>query len=147
MNVLILWYIAAIIMGFGLWILFSLRRKDSEFFKRIERRNSAMMDEDDWPDDDTTYSMEEVMARMEKTMRIGKKYYGQNYRRGGMFRYDHPISKRRGQKFLDELSPGISGMINNKIERRKEAVVEREPFRGSRYRTGRKYRRYFGNNR
>lgn len=101
-----------------------------------------------WPEDEVTYSMEEVMARMEKSMRIAKKYYSRNQRRGGMFRFDHPISKRRGQKFLGELSPGLPDMINKKIARQKPGrVVEQEPVRGSRYRSSRRHRRYFGNNR
>ena len=118
-----------------------LRKQDAEFFERIEERNSEMMDDD-------TYSMEEMMDRMEKTMRVGRKYYNRNTRRGGMFRFEHPISKRRGQKFLDELTPGLSSMINNRIARQKPGrVIEQKPAKNSRYRAGRKYRRYFGNNR
>ena len=119
-----------------------IRKRDAEFFALIDERNSEMLD------DDTLYSMEEVMARMNKTMRVGRKYYSRNYRRGGLFRFEHPVSVRRGQKFLGELSPGLPDMINSKITRQKPGrIVEQKPAKSSRYRTGRKYRRYFGNNR
>ena len=133
----------------GLWIIIGgailwvrLRKRDAEFFERIEERNSEMMD------DDTYYSMDEVFTSMEKTMRIGRKYYSRNTRRGGIFRLEHPISKCRGQKFLDELTPGLSSMINNRIARQKPGkAVEQKPARSPRYRINRRYRRYFGNNR
>ncbi len=141
------WILAVfVVAGSITWALISLiqilRKRDAEFFALIEERNSEMMD------DDTYYSMEEVFTSMEKIMRIGRKYYNRNTRRGGMFRLEHPISKRRGQKFLDELTPGLSSMINNRIARQKPGnVVEQKPARSPRYRINRRYRRYFGNNR
>jgi hypothetical protein len=134
-------FVLSFFVAFGAFVA-SLAKKDKVFFNRIEERNSAMMD------DDVTYSTDEVFARLEKLMRISRKYYSRNTRRGGIFRLEHPVSKRRGQKFLDELTPGLSNMINNKIARQKPGkVVEQKPARGSRYRINRKYRRYFGNNR
>jgi hypothetical protein len=115
--------------------------------KDIVQKLDSLDNETD-PFDGVTYSTDEVFARLEKLMRISRKYYSRNTRRGGMFRMEHPVSKRRGQKFLDELTPGLSNMINNKIARQKPGkVVEQKPARGSRYRINRKYRRYFGNNR
>ena len=139
-------FVVLFVLGFFVALgalIASLTNRDKVFFARIERRNSAMMD-----DEEVTYSTDEVFARLGKLIRISRKYYSRNTRRGGMFRMDHPVSKRRGQKFLDELTPGLPNMINAKIERqRPDKIVEEKPVKSSRYRINRKYRRYFGNNR
>jgi len=134
-------FIGLFVIAGGAILWARLRKQDAEFFERIEERNSEMMDDD-------IYSMDEMFTNIEKTMRVGRKYYSRNTRRGGIFRLEHHISKRRGQKFLDELTPGLSSMINSRIARQKPGkVVEQKTARSPRYRINRRYRRYFGNNR
>ena len=94
--------------------------------------------------DYVTYSTDEVFARLEKIIRISRKYYKRNTRRGNKFRFEHPVSKRRGQKFLDKLTPGLPDMINDKIKRQKPGkVIEQKPARSSGARASRKYRRKY----
>lgn len=59
--------------------------------------------------------------------KMARKYGAINYRAGTRFVGRHPISERRGQKFLESRCRGMAGLVETAKYRRRPAKIKENP--------------------